>query len=462
MIRATLSQIAAVLHALSPAQDIEFHGVSTDSRQVSPRALYIPLRGEHFDGHDFVRAALDNGASSFLWDQSLPVPTEVSHVPHVLVTDTLQALQSIAMFYRRELGVKVVAITGSNGKTSTKDLVAQVLSVQFNTYKTEGNLNNHIGLPLSILRMPENTEIAVLEMGMNALLEIARLCEIAQPDVGVITNIGEAHIGMLGSRENIARAKWELIESLQPGALAILPDDEPLIQDLTVPPGVAVWYVGESPEAQLQISHYHPVDGGCSFMILPDQFTVNLPIHGKHQARNALCAFACAKFFAIDGTSVASALGKSSLTHMRMEVVELSDTLTLINDAYNAAPSSTYAALTVLQELPCDYRIAVLGDMMELGQESERLHAKVGVAVMHSGTNALLAVGDYAHNMVQEVHESASFQVATAANITDAWPILQSLIQSNQSIGKTVILLKASRKMQFEQLVILLKDTFMH
>ncbi len=454
MIQSTLSEIASGLLVDVPSHDVSFVGVGTDSRTIDRGSLYIPLRGEYFDGHDFVRAALQNGAAGFLWDRTVALPDEFVSMPHLLVQDTLAALQSLAQWYRRALPVNVVAITGSNGKTSTKDLVACVLSVHFTTYKTDGNLNNHIGLPLSILRLPKDTQIAVLEMGMNSLGEIKRLCEIAQPDIGVITNIGEAHIGRLGSRANIARAKWELIESLGSGALAIVPDDEPLIEQLSVPYGVSVWRFGESARADVGFTNYGVRDSASLFTLLPEGLHVKLPVLGKHQVCNAVCALAVAKFLGVDLTLATAALESVSLTKMRMEIVSVSDEITLINDAYNAAPSSTYAALDVLKNLPGDYRIAVLGDMMELGQESERLHEEVGIATARSGVNVLLAVGQFADQMVKgAVGVQPHMEALAVQGIAEAQPILQSWLQSENRKGKTLILVKASRSMKFEQLV---------
>ncbi|PWI57706.1 UDP-N-acetylmuramoyl-tripeptide--D-alanyl-D-alanine ligase [Sulfoacidibacillus thermotolerans] len=456
MIRATFREIATVLHVASPPPpyDGSFTGVSTDSRSILPGQLYVPLRGEQFDGHAFVRDALHRGASGFLWQENISLPEDLSRVLHLVVPDTLHALQMLAAWYRQSLSVFVIGITGSNGKTSTKDLVAEALSVQYVTYKTEGNFNNHIGLPLSILRLAPETQIAILEMGMSARGEIARLCEIARPDLGIITNIGEAHIGLLGSRENIARAKWELIESLGPRALAILPDDEPLLDALPVPNDVCVWRVGETKDAVLRLKEYQLVGTEGHFTVCPDQVPVRLPIPGKHQARNALCAFAAAKYLGVDLKLAAHAMERATLTKMRMEITDLSDRFTVINDAYNAAPTSTLAALAVLRDMPGDYRIAVLGDMMELGQESERLHEQVGAQAAHLGVDVLLAVGEFSAAMTRGANGVTGSQtsVLAASDVEQAWELLQSLLTAAKTAGKIVLLLKASRKMKFEEM----------
>ncbi len=450
--RASLATVASWIGAQGVELDTEVRGVTTDSRNVTPGQLFIPLAGERFDGHLFVRAAMEQGAAGFLWERERPLPQELSTLPHLLVADTLKALQDMARAYRTTLNVRVIGVTGSNGKTSTKDLIAKALSADLRTHKTDGTLNNHIGLPMTLLALPEDAEIAVLEMGMSGFGEIAALADIAKVDIGVITLIGDAHIGMLESRAGIARAKWELIEALSSGGVAVIPAEEPLLDALAAPTGVEVVRFGEGPHADWRLYDYQAVGGGSEFRVLPADVFVSLPVAGRHQARNALCALAVADLVGVDARRAANALATASLSKMRMETSQPHPLLTVVNDAYNAAPSSIYAALEVVRNMQVDYRIAVLGDMLELGQESERLHREVGQTLRQFGIDALLAVGEFALFYLEGANGVPS--VAQAATATDGIDLLRSWIAEELAAGRrTAVLLKGSRRVRLETLM---------
>ena len=468
MIRARLATAASWLGAPGVAVDAEFCGVTTDSRHVLPGQLFIPLVGERFDGHQFVGAAMERGAAGFLWESGQPVPAELAQFPHLSVPDTLKALQDLARAYRNTLDVRVIGVTGSNGKTSTKDLIAAALADELRTHKTDGSLNNHIGLPLTLLGLPQDAEIVVLEMGMRGIGEIAALADIARVDIGVITLVGDAHIGRLGSRAAIAKAKWELIEALRSGGVAVIPDAEPLLDGLAAPAGVAVVRFGESPAADWRLEDYAAVAGGSEFRVLPADVFVSLPVFGRHQARNALCALAVADIVGVDVRRAARALGKASLSRMRMEISQPHPLLTVVNDAYNAAPASVYAAFEVLRDLPVDYRIVVLGDMLELGEESERLHREVGQALRKFGVDAVLAVGEYARFYQEGAvgapqegaagapQEGAAGTPATAQvqAAVEGAGVLHAWIEEGLTSGRnTVVLLKGSRRVGLETLL---------
>ncbi len=432
--------------------------VSTDTRTLCEGSLYIPLIGERFDGHEFLVDALQKGANAFLWQKDHVLPDEFSSIPYIVVEDTLVALQNIAHAYRRSLPVKVVAITGSNGKTSTKDMVTTVLATTYRTAATKGNLNNHIGLPLSILAWPDDIDIAILEMGMSSLGEIKRLCEIAEPDVGVITNIGEAHIGLLGSREAIASAKWELIEALPSDGLAVLPANEPLITSRTVPNTVRTIFVGDGTQSALYYTNYlQKNDLSCQFIVMPEGDIVHLSAPGRHQAQNALCALAVAYAFQVPKYVAIEALRSVQLTQMRLEVSKVASDFTVINDAYNAAPASVYAALDVLKDTGCDRLMFVFGDMLELGEHAKHFHEEIGRRLTYYKVTDVVAIGDMAPLVLpffisQKSQSKEGLQLSVSDVVVAHDTILAAIKHYRQSGLSVAVLIKGSRRMRLEQL----------
>ncbi len=460
MILRDLSWVAKATQGVLVGNPIVIRGVSTDSRNVGEGNLFVPIIGDVFNGHQFVSGAMDRGAVAFLWGKSEPMPDELKEVPHVVVEDTLSALQSLASAYRHELPMKVVGVTGSNGKTTTKEMIALILSERYRTYRSPGNLNNHIGLPLSLLQIPEDTEVAVFEMGMNHAGEIARLAEIAKPDAGVITMIGEAHIGNLGSRAAIAKAKWELIDALPSGGVAFLPKDEPLLQSLIVPAGVDTFYFGENEDADARISNYEamPPNGAAMEVDVGKRLGVahlhiKLPFPGKHLALDALVASSVAMWFGLSADEAFRALSGYQMDGMRLAVMPLGERLYLINDAYNAAPSSIEGALKVMGDLKVDVRIAVLGDMLELGEHAEELHRKVGAMLNGNGIEELIAVGDMSHWYIQGATEkSKNMHIYAASDAVVAADFLIPRITAHLMQGKTcAVLVKGSRKIGLER-----------
>ncbi len=460
MIQRDLSWVAKATAGELVGSPIMIRGVSTDSRTVGEGNLFIPIIGDTFDGHQFVSGAMARGAVAFLWKKGLPIPDELKEVPHVVVGDTLHALQNMASSYRHELPMKVVGVTGSNGKTTTKEMMALILSARYRTYRSPGNLNNHIGLPLSLLQIPEDTEVAVFEMGMNHAGEIARLAEIAKPDVGVITMIGEAHIGYLGSRAAIAKAKWELIDALPSGGAAFIPSEEPLLQELTLPVGVDVFYFGENAGADARLVRYEasPPSGALMDVMMGEKLGgatahTNLPFPGKHLALDALAACSVAMWFGIRAEEALRALSAYQMDAMRLAVMQLGDRLYLINDAYNAAPSSIEGALKVMGDLEVDVRIAVLGDMLELGEHAKELHRKVGTMVGEYGIQELIAVGDMAHWYLEGASDRLeNLHTYEAAEAEDATNHLMSRLIHHLKQEKTcAVLVKGSRKIGLEK-----------
>lgn len=392
MIETTLREVAALCGGTlsDPSYgDCFVKGVSTNSRCIESGVLFIPLQGERFDGHIYVEQAMKDGAVGAMW-QSDHEDAPQGH-PIIIVANTYAALQRLAQAYLAKRQVKVVAITGSNGKTTTKDMIAAVLAARYRVHKTDGNFNNHIGLPLTILSMPEDTEIAVLEMGMSGRGEIERLSSIAQPDVAVITNIGEAHLLQLGSREEIARAKLEIISGLRKDGVLICHGDEPLVdaalseETTKRPEGMSIIRFGEGSQCDIRPEHVGLHDSGTTFTVAAEMsqssLTVKLPLLGKHNVINALAAVALGRLFGLQGEQIAHGLTTAQISGMRCERIITSEGWILLNDAYNASPTAMKAALGMLAGLQGGKRIAIVGDMLELGPDEVQLHYEVGASI---------------------------------------------------------------------------------
>ncbi len=363
---------------LSPADaGGEINGISTDSRTVKKGELFIPLRGPNFDGHDFLTLAVKSGAAACLSEDvvnGLPVPV-------IVVNNTLQALGDLAASVRDAFAGPVVAVTGSSGKTTTKEMLAGILSLQSPGLLTEGNFNNLIGLPLTLFRCRDDYQWMVLEMGMSARGEIARLSEIGSPSVGIITNIGAAHLETLHGLEGVARAKGELFEALPQGGYAIVNADDEYVANLPVANQVTRVLYGCSSDAEIRAESVIARGSGVIFrLITPDgNWPVQLKIAGRHNVSNALAAAAAAHVLGVDGRTIVRGLEQFQPCCGRMETISLGCDVLLLEDSYNANPLSVKAALQTLSEMNGMGRhIAVLGDMLELGDKSSELHAEVG------------------------------------------------------------------------------------
>ena len=436
--------------------------VQTDSRAAAAGDLFVAIVGERLDAHRFVQGAMEAGAEGCL------VSTAPEDIPEgkfcVLVPDTAKAMGDLAAYYRRKLGLPVVAITGSVGKTTTKDMVASVLSSRFRTLKTAGNLNNHLGLPMTVFRLTSEDEIAVLEMGMNHLGEIDYLVRIAQPDVAVITNVGDAHIGNLGSRENILRAKCEIFHGLKKGGTAVLNGDDALLT--TLKPGadrVADPGTGEFNEM------YAGIDaGGFTFHwagdTLPDEvrceaqtpagtFVVEIPSLGRHMIYPAMTAAAVGQYFGLSDQEIADGIANFKATRMRMDVEKLEDGVILYNDTYNANPQSMKAALGILANAPAARKVAVVGDMLELEPFAERLHREVGEYAAELPIDTLVTVGTRAGWLAEAALEGDMEDVRPCQDKEEAKKVLAELIAPD-----TAFLFKASRGMALEELCAFVRE----
>src|SRR5256886_10166087 len=346
--------------------------ISTDSRTIKKGELFVALRGENFDGHKFVEATATAGAAGaivdFDWKRKAPAKFAV-----IRAEDTLLAYQNLAANYRKSLPIKVLAITGSNGKTSTKDFAAAVLGRRFRVTKTEANFNNHVGLPRTILEATSEDEVAVWEIGMNHPGEIAALSKIAAPDAAIITNIGVAHIEFMGSREAIAAEKGALAEAIEPQGTVILNADDPFSEGIAARTRAKVVFAGTTGGA-VRVIEIRQSAQGSEFTIVEGahRCRAQLPVAGSHMVQNALLAVAAGRAFGLSIEECAAGLASAPLTKARLQIKEIGG-VQFLDDSYNANPDSMKAALRTLVELDAEgKRIAVLGEMRELGAESER------------------------------------------------------------------------------------------
>ena len=424
-------------------------GVETDSRAVHEGDLFVALRGERTDGHRYIASALETGAAGCLTEE----------VPQVLlpgkfyiqVEDTMLAIGQVARAYREKFPIPVIGITGSVGKTTTKDM-ASVLGQKFRVLKTEGNFNNELGLPLTLFRLTTQHQICVLEMGMNHFGEIEYLSSIVEPDVAVITNIGDSHIENLGSRENILKAKCEIFSHMDPKkGYVILNGDDPLLEPLRASLPFQSVLVGTAEGLDYRATGVES-DGEksvrCHVRTPRSGFDVEIPALGNHMLYPTLTAAAVAEHFGMTGGEIARGVLRFAPTKMRMNILKRGDGITILNDAYNANPQSMRAAVEVLSKSGGDYKIAVLGDMFELGPFAPTLHAGVGAYLGKAGIDCLVAVGELARHIYDAAKDAMVPQVYWCETKEEAKPILAELVKPNSTI-----LVKASRGMAFEELV---------
>ena len=422
--------------------------ISTDSRTLQPGDLFVPLRGENFDGHRFVEQASERGAAGAMveekWTGTTPKQFALIRVP-----DTLVGYQNLAANYRKSLPIKVIAITGSNGKTSTKDFVAATLSRRFRVTKTEGNFNNHVGLPQTMLEASSTDEIGVWEIGMNHPGEIAALAHVAAPDVAIITNVGLAHIEFMGSREAIAREKGALAEAVGADGTAILNADDPFSEGIAQRTRAKVILAGIE-AGFVRASDVRQSPTGCEFTILEGahRCRAQLPVPGIHMVQNAMLAVAAGRAFGLSLEECAAGLASTPLTKARLQIKEING-IQFIDDSYNANPDSMKAALRTLVELDADgRRIAVLGEMGELGEESAGGHREVGEAAATLGIDQLIAVGGAGAAIARAAEKAGLVTSVSVESPEEA----AELLGVSASPGD-LILVKGSRSARMERVL---------
>jgi UDP-N-acetylmuramoyl-tripeptide--D-alanyl-D-alanine ligase len=446
----TLSQIAQLAGASLSSGDgtVVINKISTDSRTIKPGELFVALRGENFEGHDFVDAGAKAGATGALvdlnWTGRIP-----NNFALLRATDTLQSYQTLAANYRRSVALKVLAITGSNGKTSTKDFAASVLARRFRVTKTEGNFNNHVGLPRTILEATSEDEVAVWEIGMNHPGEVAALSKIAAPDVAIITNIGVAHIEFMGSREAIATEKGALAEAVGPQGTVILNADDPFSEGIAARTRAKVVFAGTTGGGVQAIEIRQSADGS-EFTITEGahRCRAQLPVAGSHMVQNALLAVAAGRTFGLSIEECSAGLAAAPLTKARLQIKEIGG-VQFLDDSYNANPDSMKAALRTLVELDTEgKRIAVLGEMRELGAESERGHREVGETAATLGVDQLITIGDAAELIAQGARTAGLDKVSSVRSTHEAADLLGKI-----GVPGDLVLIKGSRAARTEEVI---------
>ena len=421
-------------------ENIEVNDFSKDTREIKDGDTYIAIKGERFDGNDFCQNAVDSGAKACIVSKDIGA---INGATIIKVEDTLKALQDIARYKRMQYDIPVVAVTGSVGKTSTKDLIASVVSEEYKTLKTKGNYNNEIGLPLTVLSLKDE-EAMVVEMGMNHFGEIRKLTNIAKPTVAVITNIGTAHIGNLGSRENILKAKLEILEGLQ-GNTVIINNDNDLLHKwaLENKDKYNIITYGISNESLYMAKNIKSYEDKSEFIVCSkteiNDENICVPVGGEHFVLNSLCAIAVGEYLKVPTEKIIKGIANLELTKKRMEILKSKSGATVINDTYNANYDSMKAAITYLKEIENKRKIAILGDMLELGDYSKELHEKVGKEV-DSNIDILITIGKEAKYIAKE---SKAKQIIECDNIEEAIEKIKEIETKDDAI-----LLKASNGMK--------------
>lgn len=440
-----LQEIAAALHARCNT-DAEITNICIDTREVVPGSLFVAIKGERFDGHDFIPKAFELGAAAAVSHKVM----EASG-PLLLVHNTRKALLELGGWYRSRFDLFVAAVTGSVGKTSTKEMIDTVLSAQFKTLKTEGNLNNEIGLPKTLFRLDSSYEAAVIEMGMSGFGEISRLSKAAQGSVGVITNIGVSHIEKLGSRENICKAKLEILDGLKPGAPLVLNGDDDLLNAIEPEDHPVIRYGIQNKAVDIRAEQIKQAGTETLFDLLfaGKCYQARIPVLGNHHVMNALAAFAVGIQAGMRPETIVAALPGYQPSGMRQKIVDCRGIM-VIEDCYNASPDSMRASLGVLKMLDVPgKRAAVLGDMLELGRYSERAHREVGRMAAENGVDFLLCVGPEARFIAEEGQKSG--RIPTCRWFPDKEE-LADWLRRNLAAGDAV-LFKASRGMKLEEII---------
>ena len=450
----TLKQIADWCGGKVSAQfeNLRVGRMQSDSRKVRRGDLFVALRGEKADGHDFAEAAISHGAVAAL--VSRPISEKL---PAIMVEDTLRAYGDIAAGYRQLTGVKVVGITGSVGKTTTKEMTASVLEAAYHTAKTEGNHNNNLGLPMTIMDMPENTEVAVLEMGMNHSGEMEYLSSIARPDLAIITNIGTMHIEHLGTREGILQAKLEIMRGMPDDGAGVFNGDEPLLWNIRAIGKHKKYYYGiENHACDVTATDIVELDDGVRFVVhgFGQQFELFVPMLGRHAVYNALAATTVGLLLHVKPEKIQARFSAFHNTGMRQKIYEKNG-VTIIEDCYNAGPESTEAALEVLASIKTDgRRIAVLGDMLELGNRSAAEHYRIGRLAVGKA-DLLLTYGEHSVRTLTGAITGGMNPKNT--DHFDTHEDMAHMLKMRVSEGD-VVLFKGSRGMRMEKVLQLFLD----
>lgn len=447
----TLTAIAkacgGTLHGDRLRQNDEIQGVAIDSRKIESGYLFVPIKGERVDGHDFIPQVMENGALCTLSEHPLP---DANH-PYILVPDTVKALQDIAEYYRKSLNITVVGITGSVGKTSTKEMIASILEQKYAVLKTEGNFNNEIGLPLTIFRIREEHQIAVLEMGISDFEEMHCLAKMARPDICVITNIGPCHLENLGDFQGVLKAKTEIFDYMNADGPVYLNGDDATLRTVSEVHGKAPNFFGLDKENALyadEITNLGLKGTECLLHLKDMDVQAHICIPGRHMVYNALAGSAIGEYLGLTADEIAAGIRALVPVSGRNRMIE-TESLQIIDDCYNANPVSMKASLDVLS-FGLGRRVAILGDMFELGSDEKELHASVGTCAAEKGIELICCIGQLSENTAKAAEKSAhsGTKVLHFATRDEFLDQMKSIIRPGDTI-----LVKASHGMEFPKIV---------
>lgn len=446
-----LQQLAAWLHIENQSyQDTVVTGISIDTRTIKQGDLFIPFRGEAANGHRYVEQAFEKGAAASLWMKDEPNPPK--NLPLIFVDDPEQALQQMAVAYRNEHQATFIGITGSNGKTSSKDILAGTLAPYFKVQKTVGNFNNQLGLPITILQLDEDTEVSVLEMGMSGFGEIEFLTKLARPHYAIITNIGEAHMQDLGSREGIAQAKFEIVKGLAADGVLFFDGDEPLLQKLVAQTeALKTQSFGFTAGQDIIASNVAATAQGSDFRVaglIEGDFFIS--VLGEHQVKNTLNAMLVSKALGLTDEQIRQALKQVVLTDMRMQLIPVGELL-FINDAYNAAPTSMHAAIQFVEQTTIrPDKWLVLGDMLELGEDEQRFHEEIAEHIHQQTIHHVCLYGPRMKWLYEKLQ--SKFDAQHLLYSEQDYAVITKKIK-NEATEQSILLVKGSRGMKLETII---------
>ena len=447
----TVAEVLAATQAVLDGAVFQetFSGVSTDTRTLEPGNLFVALSGDRFDGHRFLKQAVKAGAFGVLIGRTATVQDVPAGITVFRATDTLEAFQGLAKFHRQRYTIPVIAITGSNGKTTTKDLTAAILASRWRVLKTEANYNNEIGLPKTLLSLDSVHQAAVVEMGMRGAGQIRALCEIAAPTIGIITNVSETHIELLGSLENIARAKRELVESIPASGTVILNADNSYVLAMREQAVGHIVTYGLGLDADVRAEQIEPGQETTKFVCHTQQgvFAVDLPAIGRHNVYNALAAIAAGLAMGLVPQEIQAGISSFATTAMRLYKIAVGG-YTILNDTYNASPASMAAAIDALGSIAVGRRVAVLADMLELGDIAVSAHRQIGEKLANEKIDVLVTVGDLAQHIAAAAKEKGLVVAVACTDHAAAQRELNRLLKPGDTI-----LVKGSRGMKMEQIV---------
>lgn len=439
----TTQEIANAVNGMAD-RDVQIDSIFIDSRSVQKGSLFVAIKGENFDGHNFIKMAVENGAYAVMAHEDIEC-----EVPVIKVDDTSKAFLDLAGYYRSNFDIPIISLTGSVGKTTTKEMIYEVMASKFKTLKTQGNLNNEIGLPKTLFNLDRSIEAAVIEMGMNHAGEIERLSKATKPTIGVLTNVGVSHIENLGSRENILKAKLEMIKGMKTGSTLIINGDNDLLSQVKIYDYKIIKFGIDNESCNVRATDIQQLNCETKFNVLyqDEKYEIVLPTMGVHNVYNALSAIAVGIQFNIDIKDSAMALKNYVPSGMRQRIKKVSS-ITFVEDCYNSSPDSVEASLRTLKDMAKGRKIAVLGDMLELGSISKKAHEHSGIEANENEIDILLTYGDmskFTHDIAKEQGVNYCEWFDDKTKLANS---LKSIIQPNDTV-----LFKASRGMALEEVI---------